>query len=759
MTNESEANLDALFGDELEDAVSEVGDPSTWAPSTQEWMQALSRTLSRVKASDGEARASREFQQMLWEENFVAAVGQGNISVQAALDDDGFREWVAQRSLDSLPGLPSDRIAFLARLYDELTSRLKAFVPNRTPHLKIFRVLAALYPDAMTTIADRGKLMTLADRLKVGRNNGAAGCHVLIRARLDPFVDSTGDDGAALATRMIIPWLLYKRYCEGDPEKRTEEPLRPGDKIRLHPLPAVQRLRGLSSIRELFPGMLAVLDFVGDGMGREELIVFLRTLAPESKVESLLAIATILQSQFDVLRREGDRYFRSERGENVVASRDPAALGDWLLTRVLGVDHVVAALHNGPRTTAELIALLRKVNPGWRTDFVPKVLLAWLRSLRATEADSARRVTLAEIGREWAEWIDWTPEPLPAEPNLDDLLEEATTADVSAPALQLPNPAGIIEAVRKTERFPVSQIASLHAGLWANHRRHFAILTGLSGSGKTRLAREYATALTGEDAACSLTVPVQPGWYDPGPLLGYTNPVKIDEYVCPPFLKFLLAAAENLGRPYVVVLDEMNLSHPEQYMAPLLSAMETGDWIHLHEKGDIFDEIPRVVRYPRNLVLIGTVNMDETTHGLSDKVLDRAFVQEFWEIDLALYPRWDRPQLDAGQKQHVRELLEAMMAALSPARLHFGWRVVDDILDYLAQTSAMVGILDFEQALDDVVYSKVLPKLRGEDSERLREALKGCQGALETFHLPRAKRKLDELRNDLKSTGSARFWR
>jgi MoxR-like ATPase len=281
----------------------------------------------------------------------------------------------------------------------------------------------------------------------------------------------------------------------------------------------------------------------------------------------------------------------------------------------------------------------------------------------------------------------------------------------------------------------------------------------LSGSGKTRLAREYAAALTGEDVERSLTVPVQPGWYDPGPLLGYTNPLQTDEYVCPPFLKFLLDAAGNLGRPYVAVLDEMNLSHPEQYMAPLLSAMETGDWIHLHEKGDIFDEIPRAIRYPRNLVLIGTVNMDETTHGLSDKVLDRAFVQEFWDIDLAVYPRWERPQLDASQQHCVRELLEALMVALTPARLHFGWRVVDDILDYLTQTSAMAGILDFDQALDHVTYSKILPKLRGEDSERLREALKGCHGALEKFHLPRAKRKLDELRNDLKTTGSARFWR
>jgi 5-methylcytosine-specific restriction protein B len=207
--------------------------------------------------------------------------------------------------------------------------------------------------------------------------------------------------------------------------------------------------------------MLAVLDFVGDGVGRDELIGSLRTLSPESKDESLLGIASSLQSQFDVIRREGDRYFRTERGENVLASRDPAALGDWLLTRVLGVDHVVVALHDRPLTTAESIALLHKVNPGWRTDFTPKVLLSWLRSLRAIEPDNAGRLTLAEIGRQWAEWIDWTPEPLPAEPNLDDLFEDATAAYVATPTFQLPDLAGIIETVRKAENFPASQIASL----------------------------------------------------------------------------------------------------------------------------------------------------------------------------------------------------------------------------------------------------------------------------------------------------------
>ena len=96
-------------------------------------------------------------------------------------------------------------------------------------------------------------------------------------------------------------------------------------------------------------------------------------------------------------------------------------------------------------------------------------------------------------------------------------------------------------------------------------------------------------------------------------------------------------------------------------MAPLLSAMETGDAIQLHSAGDSLDGIPASLVYPRNLVLIGTVNMDETTHGLSDKVLDRAFVLEFWEVDLAAYPGWGTRGMDAAHEGRAREVLQVLM--------------------------------------------------------------------------------------------------
>ena len=213
--------------------------------------------------------------------------------------------------------------------------------------------------------------------------------------------------------------------------------------------------------------------------------------------------------------------------------------------------------------------------------------------------------------------------------------------------MHVPQLEDISSQVESKGYFPDNICRKLHLGLWADQRRHFAVLTGISGSGKTLLARAYAEAITGEDptrkdSKKSCIVAVQPGWTDPSYLLGYANPLQKDSFEYGPILKLLLHAGENPESPHVAILDEMNLSHPEQYMAPLLSAMETGGPIEIHGRGETFDNVPQSVLYPNNLVLIGTVNMDETTHGLADKILDRAFTLEFWEIDVDKWPDWEK---------------------------------------------------------------------------------------------------------------------
>ena len=326
--------------------------------------------------------------------------------------------------------------------------------------------------------------------------------------------------------------------------------------------------------------------------------------------------------------------------------------------------------------------------------------------------------------------------------------------------------------------FNPADVESLHLGLWADDQRHFAVLAGLSGTGKTQLAYHYGRALLGgmdDEAEKSrlLTVRVQPGWHDPAPLLGYSNPLAGGAYQRTEFLNFLLRASERPAEPHMCILDEMNLSHPEQYLAPLLSAMEQqGGKVDLHagragsgeetsENGSVREDarVPRRLTYPPNLVLIGTVNMDETTMGLSDKVLDRAFTLEFWDIKVGEWPGWKTCKLDPGDRGRTERVLSDLMEALQPARLHFGWRVIAEIVHFLEARGREGDGLSFDDAMDRVIYAKVLPKLRGDESPRFGDALKECLEVLRAAGLQRSVRKVKELDEDREAIGSFRFWR
>ena len=312
-------------------------------------------------------------------------------------------------------------------------------------------------------------------------------------------------------------------------------------------------------------------------------------------------------------------------------------------------------------------------------------------------------------------------------------------------------------------RFDRALVEALHLGLWADEQRHFAVLSGLSGTGKTQIALRYAMALTGAESDTGgpvEVISVHPGWHDPGPLLGYVNPLT-GSYTHTEFLNFLRRASKNKGQPHVLILDEMNLSHPEQYFAPILSAMEIRDGeIPLHREHPDELGVPKGIPYPSNLVIIGTVNMDETTMGISDKVLDRAFTLEFWDIDPARWPGWDGCELGDAEKSKVPGILCELTEALSPARRHFGWRVMKEVVGFLEGRSRDSGIeLTAEDALDQVIYAKVLPKLRGSDTDRFRKCLDATLGVLEEHDLKRCAAKVKALKEDLEASGSCSFWR
>ncbi len=197
----------------------------------------------------------------------------------------------------------------------------------------------------------------------------------------------------------------------------------------------------------------------------------------------------------------------------------------------------------------------------------------------------------------------------------------------------------------------------------------FLLLAGISGTGKSRIVRELARACWDADSEEFNTqkprnfemVQVKPNWHDSSELIGYVSRVSGEPvYVAGDFLKFVAKAWEETEVPYFLCLDEMNLAPVEQYFAEYLSVIEsrkadsdgniTTDPILKKSKEDWYRVLTRELTdddeirnrfledgicIPQNLIVVGTVNMDETTFSFSRKVLDRAMTIEMNEVDLA----------------------------------------------------------------------------------------------------------------------------
>ena len=251
------------------------------------------------------------------------------------------------------------------------------------------------------------------------------------------------------------------------------------------------------------------------------------------------------------------------------------------------------------------------------------------------------------------------------------------------------------------------------------------ILPGISGTGKTRLTRLYADAVydhaPGQPNEHYLLVAVQPDWHNARDLLGYYNALT-NTFHPTPFLRFLHRAASDPATPFFVCLDEMNLARPEYYLAPILSALETED--HMIDIGAPGAQVETVTgevlqnpfRIPLNIRITGTVNVDESSHTLSDKLLDRANVIELTDVDLDAFRHSYRGAIDETAWQVITQIHAIMTRAGQP----FGYRTVAEMLRYVEQAR---GVLSLEQAIDQQIKQKVLPKLRGDDTPRLRRAL------------------------------------
>ena len=308
----------------------------------------------------------------------------------------------------------------------------------------------------------------------------------------------------------------------------------------------------------------------------------------------------------------------------------------------------------------------------------------------------------------------------------------------------------------------------------------FVLLAGISGTGKSRIVRKLAQACwePGSDEAKAHKpsnfemVQVKPNWHDSSELLGYVSRIgDKPQFIAGDFLKFIAKAWENPDVPYFLCLDEMNLAPVEQYFAEYLSVVESrklqddnitilsdpilkpesgnsesGKWYQdlcnsLSENGTIQHKfLNEGIGIPQNLIVVGTVNMDETTYSFSRKVLDRAMTIEMNEVDLRgglhksedLLPHIEPKQIlaDAVEGFDVYEqnqescdkvivYLDAINKILDKTPFKVAYRTRNEFLIYvvnalkLAVEDADVNVT-IANALDEVTSMKILSRIEGD---------------------------------------------
>ncbi|MDF0720752.1 DUF3578 domain-containing protein [Kaistella sp. PBT33-4] len=268
----------------------------------------------------------------------------------------------------------------------------------------------------------------------------------------------------------------------------------------------------------------------------------------------------------------------------------------------------------------------------------------------------------------------------------------------------------------------------------------FVILTGLSGSGKTKLAQAFVQWICQDESQYRI-IPVGADWTNREPLLGYPNALKPEEYVKPDsgVLDLIIQANNQPDLPHFLILDEMNLSHVERYFADFLSVMESKEEIPLYAEGTVQNGIPARLKLPSNLFIIGTVNIDETTNMFSPKVLDRANTIEFRvtqdemknflgnikDINMGtltgngagmaksfLELAASKEFATAGITE-INEALLQFFGELKKTGAEFGYRTAIEILRLIHQLTVLDYTLTAHQKIDIAIMQKLLPKLHG----------------------------------------------
>ncbi len=305
--------------------------------------------------------------------------------------------------------------------------------------------------------------------------------------------------------------------------------------------------------------------------------------------------------------------------------------------------------------------------------------------------------------------------------------------------------------------FPQRAIQAFHTSLKVQDISPLVILAGISGTGKSELPQRYANYI----GAQLLTLAVQPRWDSPQDLQGFYNYVE-KKFKPTDLMRGLYQYNhDNAMNDWIaiVLLDEMNLARVEYYFSDFLSKLESRRSHPTYLEIDVGslpvrDEIRRL-KIPKQFLFVGTMNEDETTQSLSDKVLDRANIITFGKpqtlrlrqasqngsaiptgyLAYSDFQQWRNPNPDSSLVTSITELLDGANAVMESLGHPFAHRVYQAITQYVVNYP---GVTDknseaFRFAIADGFGQKLLPKLRGVMVDEAREELDSLERIIDNI--------------------------
>ena len=409
---------------------------------------------------------------------------------------------------------------------------------------------------------------------------------------------------------------------------------------------------------------------------------------------------------------------------------------------------------------------------------------------------------------------------------------------------------------KKRKHLPITNDSVNKEYLRAMRTKPFLLLAGISGTGKSRIVKQMAFDSCPNDKRLRkdkttpgnyCLVEVKPNWHDSSELMGYESQIGHPHYVATTFVRFLAKAMlyEDQQVPFFVCLDEMNLAPVEQYFAEFLSVLESrkvvdgkitsealipaeifanpkyerqlkedlfglqvkkvsdedGKQIYDGELADaelaVYNRLKKDgLRIPSNLIVIGTVNMDETTHQFSRKVIDRAMTIEmnlpegepFMDFfnnardleytdspishtlylptlvkasDVVAELSADQAEKTEWLKKKVATILTELNETLNDTPFKIAYRVQNELMLYFHElwledkSARWRDILN--QSVDQILMMKVLPRVEG-DEDLLETPLASLATFCATGNYANAARKVNEMQKRLERAHFTSYW-